>query len=265
MEVYLPQHITWNVWQHPVLLRRKMVYRSKLVGTLVVPPMWENVTHRSPTFIELDILLIDCVSPQNWMWTKLSVTWFTVNSLCISAGKWEVLVCLTLRMTSKGKNESVAIMYSVTSKPAHCVNSATNALLWGDQFWWTHLPVPVSHSFLLQILLIKEDIRYQDMKFYSFQKTGSYRDWKVWKKWFANRYSTCICQGMVLLFCFILNLVVLSRGMLFAILVNNAFEGWGGVENRGGIVWFLFIELVYTMPLHLYLQPYWRVLFAWIL
>lgn len=185
-----------------------------------------------------------------------------------SAGKWEVLVCLTLRVTSKGKNESVAIMHSVTSNPAHRVNSVTNALLGGDQFCWISLLVPISHSFLLQSLLLSYEGRDQISRYkipFLPENWVLQRVKEVCKKWFANRHSTCICQGMNLLFCFILKLVVLSKGILFSIPLHYALRRlrWSG--KKGGIVWFLFVELAYTMQLHFYLHPYGTVLFAWIL
>lgn len=122
----------------------------------------------------------------------------------ISVGKWEVLVRLTLRMTPKGQNESVAVIQSVASNPVLGVGSVINAWLWGDQFCWIHLLVPISHSFLLQSLPVVFEGRYQPTRYeipFLPETLVLQRVKEVWKKWFANRSSTCICQGMVLLFC----------------------------------------------------------------
>ena len=57
-------------------------------------------------------------------------------------------------MISKGRDESFAVMNTVTSNPLRFVGSVTRTLLCSDQFGWIHLIVSISHSFLLQNLLV---------------------------------------------------------------------------------------------------------------
>ena len=57
-------------------------------------------------------------------------------------------------MISKGRDESFAVIHTVSSNPLRFVGSVTRTLLCSDQFGWIHLIVSISHSFLLQNLLV---------------------------------------------------------------------------------------------------------------